>query len=165
MIALAYFLGSDYTEGVTGIGIVNAMEIIQAFPFGQSEEGILYGLEKFRDWLKGYDFVKETIEQLEEKKRKRREKQPSSASSSTKKKTTRKRKGGEDVIELEPSDEDQDGVDEEKEDQLNEVDVVEELTEEEKKESDKSEALVITIPFRVPIAVLLRMFGYCLGGV
>ena len=32
MIAFAYFLGSDYTEGVSGVGIVNAVEIIHAFP-------------------------------------------------------------------------------------------------------------------------------------
>ena len=31
-MALAYFLGCDYTEGVTGVGIVNALEIVQAFP-------------------------------------------------------------------------------------------------------------------------------------
>jgi hypothetical protein len=31
-VALAFFLGSDYTEGVTGVGIVNAVEIVQAFP-------------------------------------------------------------------------------------------------------------------------------------
>ena len=27
----ALLLGSDYTEGVAGVGIVNAMEIVQAF--------------------------------------------------------------------------------------------------------------------------------------
>jgi 5'-3' exonuclease len=31
-VALAYFLGCDYTDGVTGVGIVNALEIVQAFP-------------------------------------------------------------------------------------------------------------------------------------
>lgn len=31
MVALAYFLGSDYTDGVGGVGIVNAVEIVQAF--------------------------------------------------------------------------------------------------------------------------------------
>lgn len=30
-VALAYLLGSDYTSGVKGVGIVNAMEIIHAF--------------------------------------------------------------------------------------------------------------------------------------
>ena len=29
---LALLLGSDYTEGVAGIGIVNAMETLHAFP-------------------------------------------------------------------------------------------------------------------------------------
>ena len=32
LVALAYFLGCDYTDGVTGVGIVNALEIVQAFP-------------------------------------------------------------------------------------------------------------------------------------
>jgi len=31
-IALAMLLGADYTEGVKGVGIVNGMEILQAFP-------------------------------------------------------------------------------------------------------------------------------------
>lgn len=31
LVALAYFLGSDYAEGVTGVGIVNAVEIVHAF--------------------------------------------------------------------------------------------------------------------------------------
>ena len=31
MIIFALLLGSDYTEGVKGIGIVNAMEIIKVF--------------------------------------------------------------------------------------------------------------------------------------
>lgn len=30
-ISLAYLLGSDYTTGVKGVGIVNAMEILRAF--------------------------------------------------------------------------------------------------------------------------------------
>lgn len=85
MIALAYFLGSDYTEGVNGIGIVNAMEIIQAFPFGASEEEILLGLEKFREWLRGYDFVKQTIEEIEEKDRRKMEKQASVLTTQSKK--------------------------------------------------------------------------------
>jgi DNA excision repair protein ERCC-5 len=29
LVALAYFLGCDYTDGVTGVGIVNALEIVQ----------------------------------------------------------------------------------------------------------------------------------------
>ncbi len=31
LISMAYVLGSDYTEGVKGVGIVNASEIISAF--------------------------------------------------------------------------------------------------------------------------------------
>ena len=31
LVCLSYLLGSDYTEGVRGVGIVNAMEIISAF--------------------------------------------------------------------------------------------------------------------------------------
>nr|CAG8491504.1 15213_t:CDS:10 [Entrophospora candida] len=43
LIQLSILLGSDYTEGLTGIGIVNAIEILNEFP-GED------GLEKFRDW-------------------------------------------------------------------------------------------------------------------
>lgn len=66
-ISLAYFLGSDYTEGINGVGIVNAMEILQAFPFEKSEEGILQGLEKFKEWLQGYDYVAEIMKKVNEK--------------------------------------------------------------------------------------------------
>jgi DNA excision repair protein ERCC-5 len=31
LVSLAFLLGSDYTEGVNGVGIVNAMEILHAF--------------------------------------------------------------------------------------------------------------------------------------
>jgi len=31
MISLALFLGCDYTMGIKGVGIVNAMEILEAF--------------------------------------------------------------------------------------------------------------------------------------
>ncbi|PXF43208.1 DNA repair protein UVH3 [Gracilariopsis chorda] len=43
LIRLAYLLGSDYTPGVRGVGIVNAMEILEAFP------GI-NGLNEFLEW-------------------------------------------------------------------------------------------------------------------
>jgi 5'-3' exonuclease len=79
LVALAYFLGSDYTEGVTGVGIVNAIEIIHAFPMHATDtaaassssssisgtpawaatdvaEGPLRGLRRFKEWLQGYDF-------------------------------------------------------------------------------------------------------------
>ena len=32
LIVLAYLLGSDYTEGLEGIGIVMAMEVLRDFP-------------------------------------------------------------------------------------------------------------------------------------
>lgn len=38
LIAMAYLLGSDYTDGVKGIGIVNSMEIIQAFMRSPGQE-------------------------------------------------------------------------------------------------------------------------------
>ncbi|KAI4320456.1 hypothetical protein MLD38_033934 [Melastoma candidum] len=48
LISMALLLGSDYTEGVSGIGIVNAIEIVNAFP----EED---GLRKFREWVESPD--------------------------------------------------------------------------------------------------------------
>lgn len=46
LISLAQLLGSDYTEGLPGVGPVTAVEILSEFP-GQS------GLENFREWWKG----------------------------------------------------------------------------------------------------------------
>jgi len=51
-IALAMLLGGDYTEGVKGVGIVNGMEILKSFPVSPSIET---GLQKFRQWLDGFD--------------------------------------------------------------------------------------------------------------
>ena len=48
LVALAYFLGSDYCEGVHGVGIVNALEILQAFPMKQSAGGLMDGLRRFK---------------------------------------------------------------------------------------------------------------------
>ncbi|XP_038715642.1 DNA repair protein UVH3 isoform X2 [Tripterygium wilfordii] len=48
LIRMALLLGSDYTEGISGIGIVNAIEVINAFP----EED---GLQNFRDWIESPD--------------------------------------------------------------------------------------------------------------
>ena len=45
LIALAQLLGSDYTEGLPGVGPVTAVEILSEFP-GNS------GLEEFREWWK-----------------------------------------------------------------------------------------------------------------
>lgn len=43
LIQLAYLLGSDYTEGLPGVGPVMAMELLKEFP-GRN------GLFKFRTW-------------------------------------------------------------------------------------------------------------------
>ena len=43
LVRLAYYLGSDYTEGLAGVGPVVAMELLALFP---GEDGLL----KFRDW-------------------------------------------------------------------------------------------------------------------
>ncbi len=43
LVRLAYLLGSDYTEGLPGVGPVVAMELLSEFP-GQD------GLHKFRAW-------------------------------------------------------------------------------------------------------------------
>jgi len=51
-IALAMLLGGDYTVGVNGVGIVNGMEILQAFPV---KDGVQEGLSAFRKWLDGCD--------------------------------------------------------------------------------------------------------------
>ena len=32
LIRMALLLGSDYTDGVRGVGVVNALEILRAFP-------------------------------------------------------------------------------------------------------------------------------------
>ena len=44
MIAIAHLLGSDYTEGLAGVGPVTALEILTEFP---------EGLDGFRDWFAG----------------------------------------------------------------------------------------------------------------
>ncbi|KAG0320374.1 DNA repair protein rad2 [Podila horticola] len=43
LVALAYLLGSDYTSGIKGIGLVTAMEILKMFP----------KLETFAKWWRG----------------------------------------------------------------------------------------------------------------
>lgn len=43
LISIAHLLGSDYTEGLQGIGPVTALEIISEFPTEN-------GLQEFRDW-------------------------------------------------------------------------------------------------------------------
>ncbi|KAF6264630.1 hypothetical protein COO60DRAFT_1292472 [Scenedesmus sp. NREL 46B-D3] len=49
LVCLAMLLGSDYTEGVAGIGVVNALEVLSAWPGG------LPGLQRFKSWLEGPD--------------------------------------------------------------------------------------------------------------
>eukprot|EP01035_Chromulina_nebulosa_P017794 gene17794-23402_t len=49
-VSLAFLLGSDYTDGVKGIGIVNAMEILEAFNM-KSDEGPYDTLVRFKHWL------------------------------------------------------------------------------------------------------------------
>ncbi|ETO07436.1 hypothetical protein RFI_29957 [Reticulomyxa filosa] len=56
LIGLAMLLGSDYTEGIKGIGIVNGVEIIQAFcnnkePGTTEMDTVIKGLQEFRDWI------------------------------------------------------------------------------------------------------------------
>ena len=46
---LAMLLGSDYTEGIAGIGIVNAMETLHAFPD-------LEALRAFKAWMDSPDY-------------------------------------------------------------------------------------------------------------
>lgn len=53
-IALAMMLGGDYTSGIKGVGIVNGMEVIQAFPVRYNLRG---GLQAFRKWLDGLDII------------------------------------------------------------------------------------------------------------
>ena len=48
LVHLALLLGSDYTEGISGIGIVNAMETVQAYP--EFED-----LVEFREWVDSPD--------------------------------------------------------------------------------------------------------------
>lgn len=58
LVSLALLLGSDYTEGVKGVGIVNATEIVQAFCCnGEDQESSApeSGLKKFKAWLNEFD--------------------------------------------------------------------------------------------------------------
>lgn len=55
LVRLAYYLGSDYTEGLAGVGPVVAMELLALFP---GEDGLL----KFRDWWLRVQMGKDTEE-------------------------------------------------------------------------------------------------------
>ncbi|KAH9314682.1 hypothetical protein KI387_023309, partial [Taxus chinensis] len=48
LISMALLLGSDYTEGISGIGIVNAIEVVRTF----HEDD---GLKKFKEWVDSPD--------------------------------------------------------------------------------------------------------------
>jgi len=50
MAQLALLLGSDYAEGVTGVGIVNALEVVLNFPGVE-------GLTKFAEWVGESEFT------------------------------------------------------------------------------------------------------------
>ncbi|KAF8575156.1 PIN domain-like protein [Ramaria rubella] len=54
LIRLAYLLGSDYVEGLPGVGPVVAMELMKEFP-GED------GLHKFREWWKKVQSGKDTV--------------------------------------------------------------------------------------------------------
>ncbi|GMI05835.1 hypothetical protein TrRE_jg7353 [Triparma retinervis] len=51
-IALAMLLGGDYTPGVSGVGIVNGVEILSAFPVGEDPTK---ALNDFKEWMNGFD--------------------------------------------------------------------------------------------------------------
>lgn len=55
LIRSAYLLGSDYTDGLPGVGPVVAMELLKEFP-GQD------GLHKFKDWWRKVQSGKDTAE-------------------------------------------------------------------------------------------------------
>jgi len=48
LVRAALLLGSDYTDGVKGVGIVNTVEILRAFPGDD-------GLREFKAWVEGVD--------------------------------------------------------------------------------------------------------------
>lgn len=52
MISLALLLGSDYTDGIRGIGIVNATEVVTAYPGSD-------GLEGFKKWVQAFNLTEE----------------------------------------------------------------------------------------------------------
>ena len=51
LASLAQLLGSDYAEGVGGVGVVNALEVLRAFGPGTE------GLARFRAWMESPDDV------------------------------------------------------------------------------------------------------------
>ncbi|TDH68321.1 hypothetical protein CCR75_004503 [Bremia lactucae] len=67
IIALALLLGSDYTDGVRGIGIVNASEIAASYPG-------LEGLCDFKQWVRDYNVAEEAQRVASKKHTKSRQK-------------------------------------------------------------------------------------------
>lgn len=55
LIQLAYLLGSDYTEGLAGVGPVVAMELLREFPGDD-------GLFRFKDWWQKVQSGRDTDE-------------------------------------------------------------------------------------------------------
>ena len=64
LVRLAYLLGSDYVEGLPGIGPVVAMELLKEFPG-------MNGLHKFKDWWSRVQSGRDTAEENRSKFRKR----------------------------------------------------------------------------------------------
>lgn len=54
LVELAYLVGSDYTDGLSGVGPVTAMEILANFVRGEATEtNNLAELTRFKEWWKG----------------------------------------------------------------------------------------------------------------
>lgn len=64
LIRLAYLLGSDYTDGLPGVGPVVAMELLTEFTE-------IDGLHKFREWWRKVQSGRDTCEDNKSKFRKR----------------------------------------------------------------------------------------------
>lgn len=58
LISLAYLLGCDYCEGVIGVGVVNAMEILATFNFEEMKK-VLFPWGQMRDDLNRNEYSKE----------------------------------------------------------------------------------------------------------
>lgn len=70
LIQLAYLLGSDYTEGIPGVGPVAAMEILSEFSSVDDEdESVETPLIRFKDWYNSgqdtTDFQKKFVRSID----------------------------------------------------------------------------------------------------
>lgn len=65
LVRLAYLLGSDYVEGLSGVGPVVAMELLKEFPG-------MDGLHKFKDWWEKVQSGRDTVEDNKSKFRDRK---------------------------------------------------------------------------------------------